>query len=557
MSSDPPASVPPKPFESVAPEAKPGEARPEVSAEATRAAGEAERIVQAFGGIRPMAKIMNLAVTTVQGWKERGAIPVARMPEVREAAQRIGLDLDAVLAGKEVPQPALKPAEPARAEKIMEPPPAGVAAAPAAPAPPILDQAPPPARQAGWFRFGAGVGAAFVAGGLLVWFLGPMRGNGGDRQPIEAMQSRLTGLAGQVEEQSRRVKADADALQARIARIDAAERAIREQSERLASVAASASALAARVEQIDEAVKRLAAGAPADPAETRALREEVRRLAAALDALPKGAGDTAALARLAEDVRQAAQRLAALEQRLEALARAPAPAPEQRAAAERAAAEIDALKKQIAELGAQSAEAARRLAAAEAELRRVTAAGGNEAAVVAAVGQLRQDLARGAPYRASWNAVAALTRERTEFKPPLETLAPLADKGIATPAQLRERFDRLSVAILRAAHAAPDGDWLDRTWARLKSLVVVRRTGEPDGAEPEHLVSQAETALRRGDLARATALVNRLPERTRMPAAAWLAEAQARLDAEAALVALDRAALALVTRGAGEAPKRP
>ena len=32
----------------------------------------AEKVVAAFGGIRPMAKKLGVAVTTVQGWKERG-----------------------------------------------------------------------------------------------------------------------------------------------------------------------------------------------------------------------------------------------------------------------------------------------------------------------------------------------------------------------------------------------------------------------------------------------------------------------------------------------------
>ena len=30
---------------------------------------DAERIIAAFGGIRPMAKKIGVAVTTVQGWK--------------------------------------------------------------------------------------------------------------------------------------------------------------------------------------------------------------------------------------------------------------------------------------------------------------------------------------------------------------------------------------------------------------------------------------------------------------------------------------------------------
>ncbi|MYI48026.1 MAG: hypothetical protein F4114_02920, partial [Rhodospirillaceae bacterium] len=60
---------------------------------------DAARIIEAFGGIRPMAKKLGLAVTTVQGWKERNAIPIRRLDEIRAAAAREGIDLAAAAAG--------------------------------------------------------------------------------------------------------------------------------------------------------------------------------------------------------------------------------------------------------------------------------------------------------------------------------------------------------------------------------------------------------------------------------------------------------------------------
>ena len=44
---------------------------------------DAGRVIEAFGGIRPMAKKLGVAVTTVQGWKERNAIPIRRLDELR------------------------------------------------------------------------------------------------------------------------------------------------------------------------------------------------------------------------------------------------------------------------------------------------------------------------------------------------------------------------------------------------------------------------------------------------------------------------------------------
>lgn len=46
----------------------------------------AEEIIERFGGIRPMAKKMDVAVTTVQGWKKRGKIPARRLQQIQTAA---------------------------------------------------------------------------------------------------------------------------------------------------------------------------------------------------------------------------------------------------------------------------------------------------------------------------------------------------------------------------------------------------------------------------------------------------------------------------------------
>jgi len=47
----------------------------------------AEAIIKDFGGIRPMAAKLGIPVTTVQGWKSRGHIPVNRRKPILEAAR--------------------------------------------------------------------------------------------------------------------------------------------------------------------------------------------------------------------------------------------------------------------------------------------------------------------------------------------------------------------------------------------------------------------------------------------------------------------------------------
>ena len=45
-----------------------------------------EELIAAFSGIRPMAKKLDIPVTTVQGWKKRQAIPTNRHEEIAEGA---------------------------------------------------------------------------------------------------------------------------------------------------------------------------------------------------------------------------------------------------------------------------------------------------------------------------------------------------------------------------------------------------------------------------------------------------------------------------------------
>lgn len=52
-------------------------------------------IIEAFGGIRPMSAKVNVAVTTIQGWKKRDAIPANRKAAVFKAAKEHNIDLSA------------------------------------------------------------------------------------------------------------------------------------------------------------------------------------------------------------------------------------------------------------------------------------------------------------------------------------------------------------------------------------------------------------------------------------------------------------------------------
>ena len=63
----------------------------------------AEDLIRQFGGIRPMAAKLDVPVTTVQGWKSRGRIPMNRRSAILEAARIHNIDLS-VDAEREQPK---------------------------------------------------------------------------------------------------------------------------------------------------------------------------------------------------------------------------------------------------------------------------------------------------------------------------------------------------------------------------------------------------------------------------------------------------------------------
>ena len=68
-----------------------------MSAESNAVIGHASDIIDRFGGIRPMSTKTGIPVTTIQGWKQRNAIPANRRNELIDAANRHGINLASLL----------------------------------------------------------------------------------------------------------------------------------------------------------------------------------------------------------------------------------------------------------------------------------------------------------------------------------------------------------------------------------------------------------------------------------------------------------------------------
>ncbi len=280
-----------------------------------------------------------------------------------------------------------------------------------------------------------------------------------------------------------------------------------------AAIDAKLSALAARIGELTQAQQRGAA------LEQRVAQLEQRPAAAPN---PQDAQQAQALG----------DRIAALEQRITTLAAA--------ASSQTAADATKGLQVQIQAL-TQKLDGQSQLIAA---LQSQKSAGDRTGAALAlTMGQLRAVLATVRPYAAELQSAEALAKDEPGTLAELRKLDGRAPQGVPTVAMLAARFPAVAQGAAQASAppvAAEEG-WRARTWAKLKNLVTIRRVGEGQGAEAQRSgdLAAAEAALKTGDLAAAVAAVRRADGSASPAAASWLEDAQARLDAEAALAAAD------------------
>jgi hypothetical protein len=216
------------------------------------------------------------------------------------------------------------------------------------------------------------------------------------------------------------------------------------------------------------------------------------------------------------------------------------------------AAEVESLAKQIADLKRNSAEAsavlrlAERLESLDLAVRELQAKRSSAAALLLAIGQLREAVANGRSFEAEWRTARVLAGEDGESLALLDQLKEFAAAGIATRAVLVSRFEALAPALIRA-EILPEGEgWWRRTLDRLLSLVTIRREdGAAMGANAAAIIGRAQALVTRGDLAAALVELERLGTGPAEAAAAWTAEVKARQGAEKALSQLTAQALAL------------
>ena len=194
------------------------------------------------------------------------------------------------------------------------------------------------------------------------------------------------------------------------------------------------------------------------------------------------------------------------------------------------AADVDALRAQLAEMADAAQTELDQARAAAAAIEENAAAAARNAAARAALARVQTALESGAPLGAALGDLEAATGESA----PAALLA--VSDGVPTLPALQDEFPaaaRTALATARSEGVA--GEDSTGLGAFLRNQFDVRSTAPRDGDDADAVLSRAEAALRSGRLADALAELSALPEVARAEMSDWLALAEARADAVAAV----------------------
>jgi len=114
-------------------------------------------------------------------------------------------------------------------------------------------------------------------------------------------------------------------------------------------------------------------------------------------------------------------------------------------------------------------------------------------------------------------------------------LRDVAETGVATSANLQDRFPDAARAALSAARANAPADAGGGIGSFLKNQLGARSVTPREGDDPDAVLSRAEAAMRDGRLQDALTEVQALPDEAKAPLADWIADAQARQAAQDAV----------------------
>lgn len=486
-------------------------------------------VIERFGGIRPMAKDLGVAVSTVQGWKERASIPANRHDQIRAAAAKkdLALDPDLLRASAQpdaaVTSPPVIEAEAASSEKKAS---AEQGQAQGETRGQTQGQTKPAAGGSMASRASA---ASARSGSSQSGAAGSSSANAGKTASNTAATAEAAGRRSSGSLLGGLVLGVVLALVVGVAAVYSRDfwlPLVDPQSGR------QDPAITEALAGLDARLAEVQAGLPPDS--SGAVRELGDRLTTLESAVSQGAGQDpetrAALESLSASLARMTDRLQALEEG-QAAAGAPTEALTDRLSGE--AARLDEM------LIAQS-ELAARLEAAESALAGVAAGqaaapGSEETLMLLAMLQLRDAIRGSGPYEEPLRMLQNLTGEDAELAAVITPLERRAPAGLPSIADLQAGFPDVARRIAAIELGEEGEGWSAGVLRRLSEAVNLRPVGLVEGDQPTAVAARAEVKLNDGDLAGALEELNGLSGAAAEAAAAWRSDAEARIAANQAV----------------------
>ena len=150
-------------------------------------------------------------------------------------------------------------------------------------------------------------------------------------------------------------------------------------------------------------------------------------------------------------------------------------------------------------------------------------------ALAIAASALKAAIERGSPFEPELETLAAVAPQA----PGLAELRAYAEKGIAARADIIAGTDAAAEAMIAAANLpSENADFFERLLDSAESMVTVRPIGAVEGPGVPETVARMEVALQAGDLAKAIAEFDTLPEPAKAAGAAFADKIRARLAVE-------------------------
>lgn len=192
-------------------------------------------------------------------------------------------------------------------------------------------------------------------------------------------------------------------------------------------------------------------------------------------------------------------------------------------------------RSQLAETTARQTE---QLAGIESRLDRVeafTARDTSGALLAFRIGDLRQKVTSGKAFNGELGALKALISDgnlaqNDHITPALRWLSQ-HQTGLVTAVSLRDQFDALIPALIRAKSGAQDDPWWTRAYHGTKNLIMVRKTDQASEDTLDALIARTQQALTAFDLTGALALIRQFPASIQEKLEIWTFSAEIYLQA--------------------------